>query len=176
MKKTLLSSALVAIMAAAFVPTTQAATSGTINFTGRVLTDSCTINVNGSGATVVLPNVSTAAFGAAGSVAGATPFTIALTGCDINTTKANMAFTAGSTIDSTTGNLKNTASGGSDVQIQLLDSGNSAINTSTNANAPVIAVASGSGSTSLTAQYVATAATTSAGLVTSTVGFTLTYQ
>lgn len=175
MKKTLLSTALVAVIAAAaFVPTAQAANSGTINFTGKVLADTCTVAVNG-GATVALPSVMTGAFSGVGSVAGATPFTIGLSGCDTNTTKANMAFTAGANVDATTGNLKNATSGGSNVQIQLLNSSNAVINTSTNANAPVITVASGSGATQLTAQYVATNAATSAGLVTSSVSFTLTY-
>ena len=178
MNKTLLSSALVAVIAAAaFAPTSQAATSGTINFTGRVLADTCVIAVNGNtSSTVALPNVSTTAFGAAiGHVAGATPFTIALSGCDTNTTKANMAFTAGTNVDAATGNLKNATAGGANVQIQLLNSANAPINTSTNVNAPVINVAAGAGSTQLTAQYISTAAATTAGLVTSTVGFTLTY-
>ncbi|MEO5810591.1 MAG: fimbrial protein [Rhodanobacter sp.] len=176
MNKTLLSTALVAVIAAtAFLPTAQAASSGTINFTGRVLADTCAIAVNG-GSTVTLPNVTTTTFGSTvGTTAGAVPFTIALSGCDTNTTKANMAFTAGTNVDTTTGNLKNATSGGANVQIQLLNSASAVINTSTNANAPVITVAAGAGSTSLTAQYISTATTTTAGLVTSTVGFTLTY-
>ena len=81
MNKTLLSTALVAVIAAtAFVPTAQAANSGTINFSGTVLADTCTIAVNG-GSTVALPTVMTAAFGnTVGTVAGATPFTIGLSG------------------------------------------------------------------------------------------------
>ena len=177
MKKTLLSAILIASFSvAAFAPqSAQAANSGTITFSGRVLADTCTIAVNG-GATVTLPNVPTTAFGSTvGTTAGATPFTIALTGCDTNTTTANMAFTAGTNVDTATGNLKNATSGGANVQIQLLNSASAVINTSTNANAPVIAVASGAGSTSLTARYISTATATTAGLVTSTVGFTLTY-
>jgi major type 1 subunit fimbrin (pilin) len=177
MKKTLLSALLIAgFGVAAFAPQSAlAASTGTISFTGRVLADTCAIAVNG-GATVVLPNVSTLAFGgASGNVAGTTaPFTIALSGCDTNIIKANMAFTGGN-IDTTTGNLKNTTTGGSNVQIQLLNSTDQAINTSTNSNSPVITVASGASSTSLKAQYISTATATTAGLVTSNVGFTLTY-
>ena len=48
MNKTLLSTALVAVMAAtAFAPTAQAANSGTITFSGKVLADTCVISVNG---------------------------------------------------------------------------------------------------------------------------------
>lgn len=176
MNKTLLSTALVAVIAAtAFAPTAQAANTGTITISGKVLSDTCTVAVNG-GATVALPTVVTAAFGGSvGTVAGATPFTVALSSCDTNTTKANMAFTAGTNVDAGTGNLKNATSGGANVQIQLLNSTSQAINTSTNANAPVINVNAGAGSTQLTAQYISTATATTAGLVTSTVGFTLTY-
>ena len=181
MKKTLLSAVMIASFGVAALASlsVQAASSGTINFTGKVLADTCTININGSStSTVALPTVMTAIFGSTvGTVAGATPFTIALTGCDPNTTSAKMAFTGGATIDTTTGNLKNaTTSGGSNVEIQLLNSSNAVINTSSQANAPTIAVTNGAGSTSLTAQYISTASATTAGLVTSSVGFTLTYQ
>jgi major type 1 subunit fimbrin (pilin) len=173
MNKTLLCTTLIAVIAAAaFAPTAQAA-GGTITFNGKVLADTCTVAVNG-GATVQLPTVMTSALSTANAVAGATNFNVGLTNCDTNTTSATMAFTAGTTIDTTTGNLKNTVSGGSTAQIQLL-SGASVINTNTNANAPVIAITSGAGSTTLTAQYIAVGAAASAGLVQSTVAFTLTY-
>lgn len=178
MNKSLLSTALVAVIAAtAFAPTAQAASSGTISFTGKVLADTCVIKINNSASNVVaLPTVMAATFGsAAGNVAGATNFTVDLSNCDTNTASANMAFTAGTSIDSTTGNLKNATAGGSNVQIQLLN-GTAAINTSTQANAPVIPVSGGAGSASLTAQYISTATATTAGLVTSSVGFTLTYM
>lgn len=179
MSKSFLFAALIASFSiAALAPlSAQAASTGTINFTGKVLADTCVINVNGSASnTVALPTVMTAAFGSTvGTTAGATPFTISLTGCDTNTSTAQMAF-GGTNVDSTTGNLKNATSGGSNVQIQLLNSSSAAINTSTQANAPTIAVTSGTGSASLTAQYISTATATTAGLVTSSVGFTLTYQ
>jgi major type 1 subunit fimbrin (pilin) len=175
MSKRLLSAALIAVVAAGFATSAQAASSGTINFSGKVLADTCTIAVNG-GSTVALPTVMTAAFGSTvGTTAGATSFNVALSGCDTNTASAAMAF-AGANVDAATGNLKNTtAAGGSNVQIQLLNSSDQVINTSTQANAPIIAVTSGSGSTTLKARYVSTATATTAGLVTSSVNFTLTY-
>ncbi|MBQ4854925.1 fimbrial protein [Rhodanobacter sp. B2A1Ga4] len=176
MNKTLLCTALVAVTAA-LAPTAQAASSGTISFTGTVLADTCVIKINNSASNVVaLPTVMAAAFGsAAGNVAGSTNFTVDLSNCDTNTASANMAFTAGTSIDSTTGNLKNATTGGSNVEIELLN-GSAAINTSTQANAPVITVTGGAGSASLTAQYISTATATTAGLVTSSVGFTMTYM
>jgi len=174
MKKTLLSAALVAVMAAtAFAPTAQAANTGTITITGKVLSDTCTVAVNG-GATVVLPTVMTNSLGTVGSFAGTTPFNVALSGCDTNTASASMAF-SGSNIDAGTGNLKNTVSGGSNVQVQLLN-GASVINASSGTNAPVISVTGGTGSVAMNARYIAATAAGTAGLVASTVDFTLTYQ
>jgi len=174
MNKTLLSTALVAVIAAtAFAPAAQAANTGTITISGKVLSDTCTVAVNG-GATVALPTVMTASLGTVGATAGTTPFTVALTGCDTNTTTAAMSF-SGSNIDAGTGNLKNTVVGGSNVQIQLLN-GASLINASSGANAPVINVTSGSGSVAMNARYVAASAAATAGLVASTVNFTLSYQ
>jgi major type 1 subunit fimbrin (pilin) len=175
MNKTLLCTTLVAVIAAAAFSSPAQAAGGTITFKGKVLADTCTVAVNG-GATVQLPTVMTSALNAANAVAGATNFNVGLTGCDANTTSATMAFTAGTTIDTTTGNLKNTVAGGSSAQIQLLN-GASVINTNTNANAPVISInSSGAGSTTLTAQYIAVGSAATAGLVQSTVAFTLTYQ
>ena len=174
MNKTLLATALVAVVATtAFAPTAQAANTGTITISGKVLADTCTVSING-GATVALPTVMTGAFAAVGDTAGTKPFTVNLSGCDSNTTTATMAF-SGSNIDAGTGNLKNTSVGGSNVQVQLLN-GASVINTSSNSNAPVISLASGAGSASMSARYIATSASTSAGMVASTVNFTLSYQ
>ncbi|HET6431367.1 fimbrial protein [Dyella sp.] len=174
--KTLLSTAMVAAFGVLASAPIHAANSGTINITGKVLADTCTVSVNGnSGTTVALPTVMTAAFGsAAGTVAGATAFSVSLAGCDTNTTSAKMAF-SGANVDTSTGNLKNATSGGSNVQIQLLNSSDAAINTSTQAGAPTINVTSGNGSTAMKAQYISTAATTTPGLVSSSVSFTLTY-
>lgn len=178
-RKTLLSTALVAtfgFLALATAPA-QAASTGTINFSGQVLADSCSIEVNG-GNTVVLPLVTTTDFGSTvGSTAGTTsPFTIALTGCDTGATTAQMNF-SGTQVDTTSGNLLNSAASGSNVEVQLLDTSNNVINTSTQANAPSISIdhTTGNGSTQLKARYISTNTSTTAGLVQSSVGFTLTY-
>lgn len=174
MKKTLLSTALVAVMAAvAFAPTAQATpASGTITIKGTVLADTCTVDVNG-GADVVLPSVMTGALATAGTTAGDTPFSIGLSACDTNAISATMVFNGGN-IDSTTGYLNNTGSA-TNVKVQLLNSADAVINTSDNTNAPVIALANGTGTTSLTARYVAVGGAATAGQVQTSVGFTLTY-
>lgn len=176
MNKTLLSTALVAAFAAAaFAPSAQAA-GGTITISGKVVADTCVVDVNG-GATVVLPTVTTADLSSVGAVAGATNFNLGLTGCDTHMTSATMGF-SGTNI-ATNGNLNNTTpvvgpQGAPTVQVQLLEGAN-VIDMNTQANAPAIAVASGSGSTTLTARYYANGGAVPASLVTSTVNFTLTY-
>ena len=110
MNKTLLATALVAVVATtAFAPTAQAANTGTITISGKVLADTCTVSING-GATVALPTVMTGAFAAVGDTAGTKPFTVNLSGCDSNTTTATMAF-SGSNIDAGTGNLNSGGDG-----------------------------------------------------------------
>ncbi|MGB5939925.1 MAG: fimbrial protein [Rhodanobacter sp.] len=176
MNKILLPAALaVALTAAAFAPTAQAANSGTINISGKVINDTCTISVNGGSSTssVTLPVVATGALNVAGATAGDTNFDIKLTGCDSNVTSARMAF-AGGNIDPN-GNLNTSGAGqATNLQVRLL-SGALVINASSQANAPAIAVASGTGTTTLTAQYYANGAAVGAGLVNTSVNFTLTY-
>lgn len=177
MKKTLISTALVAIMAATgFVPTAQAVTApgGTITINGKVLGATCAVAVNNNTA-VVLPTIMTSDLATAGVASTAsTDFDVKLTGCDKNTGTATMVF-GGGNINAGNGNLDNGAAGGSNVQVQL-SNGASVINTSNNTNAPVITVAAnGTGSTTLKARYYANAAAATAGLVSSTVNFTLTY-
>lgn len=184
MKKMLLSSALVAaISALSFAPAVLAATNtGTINITGKVVADSCQLSVNGTtNGTVALSTVTTAQLAASGNTAGFKTFTLALSGCDANATQANLSFNTGSNNDTTTGNLKNSTGTGlaTNVEIQLLNgstSGAPAINVGTNANAPTIALTSGSSSNvTLGAQYVATGAAT-AGSVNTAATVTFSYN
>ena len=178
MNKMLLSTALAAPLGAlAFAPTVSAATNtGTIQINGKVLQDTCTVAVNGgAGTTVTLTPVMASSLNASGKTAGATAFTLNLSNCDPNATQAQLSFTGGSN-NATDGNLTNTGSAGN-VEVQLLAGGTSGrtINVKTDANAPAVTLSSGSGSTSMAAQYYATAAA-SAGLVSTSAGMTFTYQ
>jgi major type 1 subunit fimbrin (pilin) len=183
--KTLLFTAMVAAFGAAALagPAHAAKTAGTgpggtIQFSGKVLADSCQVAING-GNTVALPTVLTDDFAAAGDTAGDTQFDVALSGCDKNTTTATMDFSGpNSNIDANTCDLVNTATNGSDVQIRLLDASLAHIGLNDNTNAPAITIdkQQGDGKTQLTAQYIATGASTSPGLVNTSVNFTLTYQ
>ena len=184
MKKTLLSAAMIAGLGiAAFAPlSVQAAppaNSGTITFTGKVVANTCAVNVNNSGnasGTVQLPVVFTTALNTAGFTAGTTNFTLAVTGCDGNLTSVQPLFSGGS-IDTTTGDLKNTA-GGNNVEVQLLNGGtvmDLSQNTPSAQNQPVGTLSGGATTLNYTAQYIAVGGAATSGLVNATVAYTLTY-
>ena len=180
MKKTLLTAALVANFGViAMAPRIAGAVDGTITITGKVVANTCTFSINGGSAsnTVKLPVVFTTALAASGAVAGTTPFTLAVTGCDTNLTSVQEQF-GGANIDSTTGALKNTAAT-NNVEVQLLAGTGStpgtAINLSTNANSPLGTLSGGAVTLNFQAQYLATGASTS-GLVSTTVTYTTQYQ
>ncbi|MBW3512208.1 fimbrial protein [Janthinobacterium sp. NKUCC06_STL] len=103
------------------------ASDGAINFSGALLDSTCTVNVNGSvgsaAATVTLPKVSAVKLGTASTTAGQTAFYIALSACSGATPQAFAYFEAGSGVDSSTGNLKNTGTA-QQTQLQLLDIAN----------------------------------------------------
>jgi major type 1 subunit fimbrin (pilin) len=184
MKKLVLSAALAATFgAAALISTSVAASDGTITFTGKVVANTCSFSVNGGSAsnTVQLPVVFTTALASAGNVAGNTPFTIKVSGCDPNLTSVQEQF-GGSNINAATGNLKNIATAtapqtvASNVEVQLVNASTSTpINLNTNANSPVGTLSSGGVTLNYQAQYYATAAV-SAGLVSTTVTYTTQYQ
>lgn len=103
---------------------------GVISLSGSVTGQTCTINGNGTGASsflVPLPTVSTSALRTAGQRAGATPFSIALTGCTPGTSNVHTLFEAGLSTDSQTGHLKLDAGGASNVQISLVNRDNLSI-------------------------------------------------
>lgn len=191
LKPILLTSALaLAFASLALAPTAQAVDSptGTITFQGLVVSNSCVITVSGGTASapgggasgnVILPTVYTSAFSGVGTTAGTTPFTIALTGCDTNLTSTR-TFWSGANINSAGGYLDNTASGGSNVAVQLLnDSGTTMDLSQATAAAQNSQSVNFSGQAALlnySARYYATNATTSAGPVNTAVQFTMVYQ
>jgi major type 1 subunit fimbrin (pilin) len=190
LKFTVLASTLaIACGALALAPAANAVTSpsGTINFNGRVVANSCVITVTGGSASaaggaasgaVTLPTVYTTDFSGAGSVTGSTPFTVSLTGCDPSFTSAQTLWNAGSNLSASGGRLKNGA--GSNVDVQLLNASNVAMDlskgTATAQNSPSVGFTSGSATLSYSAQYYATAAATTAGAVNTSVQFTMVYQ
>jgi major type 1 subunit fimbrin (pilin) len=156
------------------------ASDGTITFTGTVSAGTCTIDVNGSAsgtATVKLDPVTQTSLAAAGATAGSKPFTIALTKCS-GATKVKTAFELGANVDTATGALKNTASDGSTAQIQVLNDAGAPINLGTNANSQQATIDSTANTATLQyyTRYYAKAASTTAGAVSTSVTYSMSYE
>ncbi|KRE96628.1 hypothetical protein ASG87_16730 [Frateuria sp. Soil773] len=185
MIKSFLSAALIAgLGVAAFAPQSARADDGTINIDGRVLAQSCKVenNANGTAATinVHLPWVYAPTLNAAGSTTGDTAFPIHITDCDAALTSVKTYF-SGANIDTTTGYLKQTTSGGANnVQIQLLNSDNSAITLNggdaTAQNSKPVTMSNGAATLNYVARYISPQGSATPGAVTSSVQFTLVYQ
>jgi len=168
---------ILASLAFATLSSAAFASDGTITFTGRLTSQTCTISGNGGGNnfTVPLPTLSTSALAANGNVAGRTPFNIRLTDCTPNTGNVAVYFEPGATVDMATGRLINmvvntpaTATApaivaAQNVQVGLLNDtlGNIALGSAFAAqNFQQVAIAAGSATLQYYAQYVATGAAT----------------
>jgi major type 1 subunit fimbrin (pilin) len=175
MKKILL----VAAAAAGLVSIAPAfAADGTININGNVTTTACKVTTTAGNINVTLPTVTTAALAAAGATAGNQPFSINLTTCPSNTIVSTY-FEPGPNVDAATGNLKNTASGGAgNVQVALYNGDSTKINLNNVAGSQnsKSATISGAGALNYYAAYFANGAAATAGLVTTSVVFTMQYQ
>ncbi|MCK7430818.1 fimbrial protein [Enterobacter chengduensis] len=181
--------AIIAAMGAAFVAAGVQASTGTINFTGTVTSQTCAASVGGinapTAATVALPAVQASALSAAAATAGRTAFQIALTGCSTtagsgaNTVKA--FFESGSTVDSA-GRLSNSATGATaatNVALQLVDGTTNGVIAAGNASQNTggyVTISASAASLPYYVQYIATTGAASAGSVTSSVTYSLIYQ
>lgn len=189
MNKTLLFAALIAGFGiTALAPQIAHAADGTITFSGKVLSSTCSVgtvtggSVTSGNVAVTLPDVQSTAFTAQGSHAGLTPFSLNLTGCPTTPSGVSVGATfSGASIDPSTGAIKNTSGASfSNAEVQMTDSSGTAINLNSQpAFGPVTASISPSGTASLSyqAQYFQPTATAiTAGTVTAAVSYTLTYN
>ncbi|HHH1368276.1 TPA: fimbrial protein [Yersinia enterocolitica] len=175
---------IIASVVAAFVGinTVQAASTGTINFTGELTASTCDVTVAGQGAdaTVVLPAVGVNQLAAAGDVAGATGFNMALSNCSGTLATVSAFFEAGSSVDVVSGHLKNIGGTAGQVSLELLDASSNmtpikAGNTSQATETTYLDAASGSVTLPYAVQYYATGATTP-GTVVSNVVYSIQYK
>jgi major type 1 subunit fimbrin (pilin) len=194
LKISLLSSALaLTIGALALSPTANAAgpttfAGGTITFNGQITGQTCDIDGNGTGGkdfTVTLPTVSKQSLPAAGAVAGATPFHISLSNCSPATGNVSTYFEpSGAAVDMATGNLNIDAGGATNVQLQLLNSDNTAItigattgaNGADNSGSKRVALVAGAAQLNYFVQYFAIRGAAGEGSVTSRVQYTIKYN
>ncbi|RQH04730.1 fimbrial protein [Paraburkholderia dinghuensis] len=111
------------VLALAAVPAFAFAAPNTINFQGEVTDQTCQVSVNGNpgNPTVLLPTVPATALSGAGSTAGQTTFTVAVSDCmaPVSTTQAINTVFVGNLV-TTAGNLGNTGTA-TNVALQLLD-------------------------------------------------------
>ncbi|EDN7232822.1 type 1 fimbrial protein [Salmonella enterica subsp. enterica] len=113
MNKKLLSIIVFGTMISAGNMSAMAASTGTVNFSGRIVADTCEINVDGSGSesvTVTFPDTYPANYAVDGSVGTSKDFSIALSKCDPAVAKLNLMFT-GDVSDAASLHLKNSIEG-----------------------------------------------------------------
>lgn len=113
MNKLSIASLLIGGVISAFSLSALADDSGTVNFAGKIVADTCTINVDGSGAdvaTVTFDDTFPSDYNGDGSIGTSKAFKIELSQCDPLVAKLNLKFT-GSTTDSGYKRLKNDLSG-----------------------------------------------------------------
>jgi len=188
MSKTIVSAALFAALATASL--SAAAADGKITFTGTISDVTCTVkggtNTDGgvNNFTVALPTVSTTALASAGQSAGDTPFTVIIGGsgqtkCKDGKIAALWFESSTPTVDAANGGrLKNTAaSGATNVLVGLLNKAGAPIDMSNNANGKGSeeTIVGDTATLKYTAQYYATAASTS-GAVNTYVNYSVTYN
>lgn len=101
------------IMAALSLPVFASNDSGTVNFAGKIVADTCEINVDGSGtnaSTVTFADTYPSDFGADGTVGTSKAFKIEVKKCDPLVAKLNLKF-SGTTTDAAYKRLKNDLTG-----------------------------------------------------------------
>ncbi|MFK7700607.1 fimbrial protein [Pseudomonas caspiana] len=174
MKKTLLALGAMAAVASSF---NASAADGTINFTGQINSQTCTIEGATAGTlvkAVALPKVSTSSLATVGKTAGRVGFTLALTAC--TGSSALVRFEQGASVDAATGNLRNQTANGSNAQIQILNANFAPINLQTNSGSLSTAITEEAASLQFYAQYIAATAAATAGQITSNVQFSMDYN
>ncbi|MEZ3501477.1 fimbrial protein [Pantoea sp. KPR_PJ] len=154
-----------------------AASDGTVNFTGNIDSQTCTVSVNGgtNTGTVTLPKIAAAVLANAGQTAGETRFTIDLKDCSTQTGNVYAYFEQGANVNEN-GRLTNTGSA-QNVELQLRDSNEAVINVGSTeqSTSPVTgALSEGAASLIYSAEYFATDKA-SAGTVVSSVTYSINY-
>ncbi len=181
-----------AVISVCIVSSSVFAADGTIIFKGELVNSTCTPTVTSGGtptggSTVTLPKVSISALKTAAQTAGQTAFAISLDGgttasCKINDIIGKPYFEPEmSKVDYTTGTLKNTAAPADtakQVNIQLLNNSNAAIDLSKDSSGQIYSAPITTGNVykyDYAARYYALAAT-EAGEVTASVSYTIIYK
>jgi major type 1 subunit fimbrin (pilin) len=154
---------------------------GTVTINGSLTANTCDVSGNGQGNnfTVTLPTLSASQFAAAGASGGNTGFSIALSNCTPNTgnVRAFWEYGVNTLAD---GNLKNNGTA-KNIELRLLDfnSGMKIIDVSKAdgaQNSQTVAIAGGKANLQYAAQYYTVAGGATAGTVTTSVVYSMSYQ
>lgn len=183
MQKKLLASVLV--LAGAGLPLAlQAAQTGQINVTGKVIDTTCSVDAGSGNVQVTLPNVDKSLLQNPGSYTGITPFSVKVSGCtgsgSTGADAVSIAFVPDANVD-LNGNLANTGSAGA-VAVQLLDKNQQPINVHSDSYSAQVArgestdVAGGDVDLKYFARYYSAAGGATAGDVAAQANFQLIYQ
>ncbi|WP_175782365.1 fimbrial protein [Burkholderia anthina] len=180
MKFAYTSIAALAVAAAATLPAVSHAADGTITINGNIGTQTCTIDGNGTGGkdfTVALPKVSTSSLNSGGATAGRTPFKIGLKNCSPASGDVYTHFEAGTTVNSTTGQLLNATGTAQNVEVGLLngDTTNIGVGKALE-NSKAVKLVNGAADLPYYAQYVATGGAAGQGTVNTSVMYSIMYQ
>ncbi|MFC6338801.1 type 1 fimbrial protein [Pseudomonas sp. CCM 7891] len=187
MKKQILAMALLATYS--LVTSSAIAANGTINISGLISGTTCTISGGtggnpGSGANfpVVLDRVQTSALGENGATAASKPFFIYVGGTGTtcpNGTKVAVLYEASSpAINPATGNLRNTATAtpADKVEVQIVDAAaNTPMDLRSGQNSTIATVTGGLATLPFAARYIATGGAATAGIVSTSVQYSVTF-
>ena len=113
MNKSIISTVLASGLLMAVSASVYAVDTGTVNFSGKIVANTCEINVDGSNSdtsTVTFADTYTSDYGSDGAIGTSKDFTIALKKCDPLITNLNLMFT-GTTTDGDNLRLENNLSG-----------------------------------------------------------------
>jgi len=163
----------------------QAAQTGQIQITGKVVDTTCSVDAGSSNVQVTLPNVDKSLLQNPGSNTGITPFSVKVSGCTAGTPGAgtdvvSMAFVPDANVDMN-GNLVNTG-GASAVAVQLLDKNQQPINIHNDSYSAQVARGESTGASggnvnlNYFARYFSAAGSATAGTVAAQANFELVYQ
>lgn len=160
----------------AFTSVAQAA-DGTINFTGNITDDACTVTPATANQTVTLGTVNSGSFASAGATASPTRFGITLTSCPAAVTTASVKFD-GPTNAANSDLLALTAGAGiaTGVGIGIYEQNATTMIPVSTASASKTLSTTDDTTFNFIAKYVATAASVTAGTANAASDFTITYN
>ncbi|MEZ6878808.1 fimbrial protein [Enterobacter sp. KBR-315C3_2022] len=158
-----------------------ASSDNTISFQGEVTDQTCSLTVNGNETApiILLPTVAATSLAASGDVAGATTFDMGVTGCTSATSSTTISTVfVGNLVDTTNEGTLGNSGTAKNVNIQILDSSDTAIDLSSTYTASgdlTLATGDTAATSTYTAQYYATGAAT-AGTVAASLQYAISYQ